>query len=252
MFSLKGRVAVVTGASSGLGKQMSRAFAEAGADLVILARRVEKLEDLAKEIEKLGRKCLPIKCDVTNVEDIKEAGRLTEEKFGKVDVLVNCAGAAENAGVLDMTDEQWNFTIKTDMDSVFYVTREFGNIMKKKKYGRIINIASMYGLVGNMAMGTIAYHTSKGGVVNFTRAAASELAKEGITVNAICPGYFDTELTHDTLITEDFTAYMKATVPIGRYGHEGELNAGAIFLASDEASYVTGLILPIDGGYTCV
>ena len=151
-----------------------------------------------------------------------------------------------------MTDEEWQFTMDTDLSSVFYVTRAFGNLMKKKNYGRIINIASMYGMVGNMAMGTIAYHSSKGGVINFTRAASAELAKYNITCNAICPGYFDTELTHDTLITEEFTNYMKATVPIGRYGHEGELNAGAIFLASDEASYVTGAILPIDGGYTAV
>ena len=110
----------------------------------------------------------------------------------------------------------------------------------------------MYGLVGNTALDTVAYHSSKGGVVNFTRAVAAELAKYNITCNAICPGYFDTELTHDTLITPEFTAYMKATVPLGRYGHEGELNAGALFLASDEASYVTGLIMPIDGGYTAV
>ena len=252
MFNLKGRVAVVTGASSGLGKQMAKAFAGQGADLVIMARRVEKLEELQRELEELGVNVLPVKCDVTNVEEIKEAAQLAEQTFGKVDILVNCAGSAKNAGVLDMTDEEWDFTIKTDMDSVFYVTREFGRIMKKNHYGRIINIASMYGLVGNMAMGTIAYHTSKGGVVNFTRAAASELAKDGITVNAICPGYFDTELTHDTLITSEFTQYMQATVPLGRYGKDGELNAGAIFLASDEASYVTGVILPIDGGYTCV
>ena len=252
MFNLRGRVAVVTGASSGLGKQMSKAFAKQGADLVLLARRLEKLEELKNEIEAMGVRVLPVKCDVTNVEDIAAAARVAEETFGKVDILVNCAGSAKNAGVLDMTDEEWNFTIKTDMDSVFYVTREFGKIMKKNKYGRIINIASMYGMVGNMAMGTIAYHTSKGGVINFTRAAASELAKDGITVNAICPGYFDTELTHETLITPEFTAYMQSTVPLGRYGNEGELNAGAIFLASDEASYVTGVILPIDGGYTCV
>ena len=252
MFDLKGRVAVVTGASSGLGKQMSHAFAEQGADLVLLARRLERLEDLKKELEKKGVKVLPIKCDVTDPKNVDEAAKAAEKEFGKVDILVNCAGSAKNAGVLDMTNEEWDFTIKTDMDSVFYVTRAFGNIMKKKKYGRIINIASMYGLVGNMAMGTIAYHTSKGGVVNFTRAAASELAKDGITVNAICPGYFDTELTHETLITDEFTQYMQATVPLGRYGHEGELNAGALFLASDEASYVTGVILPIDGGYTCV
>ena len=252
MFNLKGRVAVVTGASSGLGKQMSRAFAEQGADLVLLARRVEKLEELKAELEQKGVRVLPVKCDVTKPEEISAAANQAVQFYGKVDILVNCAGSAKNAGVLDMTDEEWDFTISTDMDSVFYVTREFGKIMKQNHYGRIINIASMYGLVGNMAMGTIAYHTSKGGVVNFTRAAASELAKDGITVNAICPGYFDTELTHDTLATEEFTAYMQGTVPLGRYGHEGELNAGAIFLASDEASYVTGVILPIDGGYTCV
>ena len=252
MFNYQGRVVVISGASSGLGKQMSKAFAKQGATVVVMARRIEKLEELAKEISGMGVECLPVKCDVTNVEEVNNAARIVEERFGKVDVLVNCAGSAKNAGVLDMTDEEWDFTIKTDMDSVFYVTRAFGNIMKKNHYGRIINIASMYGLVGNMAMGTIAYHTSKGGVVNFTRAAASELAKEGITVNAICPGYFDTELTHDTLITDEFTAYMKGTVPIGRYGKEGELNSAAIFLGAEESSYVTGVILPIDGGYTCV
>ena len=252
MFNYQGRVVVVSGASSGLGKQMSKAFAKQGATVVVMARRLEKLEELANEIKGMGVECLPVKCDVTNVEEVNNAAHTVEERFGKVDVLVNCAGSAKNAGVLDMTDEEWDFTIKTDMDSVFYVTRAFGNIMKKNHYGRIINIASMYGLVGNMAMGTIAYHTSKGGVVNFTRAAASELAKEGITVNAICPGYFDTELTHDTLITDEFTAYMKGTVPIGRYGKEGELNSAAIFLGAEESSYVTGVILPIDGGYTCV
>ena len=252
MFNYQGRVVVVSGASSGLGKQMSKAFAKQGATVVVMARRLEKLEELANEINSMGVECLPVKCDVTNVEEVNNAAHTVEERFGKVDVLVNCAGSAKNAGVLDMTDEEWDFTIKTDMDSVFYVTRAFGNIMKKNHYGRIINIASMYGLVGNMAMGTIAYHTSKGGVVNFTRAAASELAKEGITVNAICPGYFDTELTHDTLITDEFTAYMKGTVPIGRYGKEGELNSAAIFLGAEESSYVTGVILPVDGGYTCV
>ena len=243
MFNLKGRVAVVTGASSGLGRQMSEAFAKQGADLVILARRIERLEEL---------KVLPIKCDVTLTEDINNAAKLAEETFGHVDILVNCAGASKDAGVLDMTDEEWDFTIATDQTSVFKMTRAFANIMKKNNYGRIINIASMYGLVGNTAMSTVAYHSSKGGVVNFTRAVAAELAKYNITCNAICPGYFETELTRDVLKTEEFTAYMKQTVPMGRYGHEGELNAGAIFLASDEASYVTGVILPIDGGYTCV
>ncbi len=151
-----------------------------------------------------------------------------------------------------MTDEEWDFTIATDLTSVFKVTRAFGNIMKKNNYGRIINIASMYGLVGNTAMGTVAYHASKGGVVNFTRAVAAELAKYNITCNCICQGYFETELTKAVLDTEDFKNYMKQTVPMGRYGKEGELNAAAIFLESDEASYVTGTILTVDGGYTCV
>ena len=124
--------------------------------------------------------------------------------------------------------------------------------MKKNNYGRIINIASMYGLVGNDEIPTIAYHSSKGGVVNFTRAAAAELAKYNITVNAICPGYFYTELTTSVLDSDYFKEFANNHVPMKRYGKEGELNPGLIFLASDEASYVTGVILPIDGGYTCV
>lgn len=252
MFDLTGRVVVVSGASSGLGSQMARGFAKQGADVVITARRLERLEALAEELRKEGVKALPLRCDVTDSDMVNEVAAKVKEEFGKVDVLVNVAGSAKNAGVLDMTDEEWDFTMKTDLDSVFYVTRAFANIMKENNYGRIINIASMYGLVGNTALDTVAYHASKGGVVNFTRAVAAELAKYNITCNAICPGYFATELTVDTLETEEFTEYMKATVPLGRYGKEGELNPAAIFLASDEASYVTGVILPVDGGYTAV
>ncbi|KAF5077608.1 glucose 1-dehydrogenase [Proteiniclasticum sp. QWL-01] len=252
MFNLKNRVVVITGASSGLGAQMARGFAAQGADLALLARRKEKLDTLAKELEELGVRCVTVQCDVTDPKAVNQAAQEVEAAFGRVDVLVNNAGSAKNAGVLNMTDEEWDFTMDADLKSVFLVTRAFANIMKKNNYGRIINIASMYGLVGNTAIDTVAYHASKGGVVNFTRAVAAELAKYSITCNAICPGYFATELTVDTLNTESFQAYMKGTVPMGRYGKEGELNAGAIFLASDEASYVTGVILPIDGGYTAV
>ena len=252
MFNLKGRVAVITGASSGLGRQMAIAFANQGADLAILARRIEKLEDLKKELEKTNVKVLPIKCDVTNTEDINNAAKEVEKEYGKVDILVNCAGSSKDKGVLDMTDEEWSFTIDTDLTSVFKMTRAFTNIMKKNNYGRVINIASMYGLVGNTEIPTIAYHSSKGGVVNFTRAAAAELAKYNITVNCICPGYFYTELTTQVLDTDYFKEFANNHVPMKRYGKYGELNAGAIFLASDEASYVTGVILPIDGGYTSV
>lgn len=253
MFNLKGRVAVVTGASSGLGKQMALAFARQGASLAILARRMERLEEFKPELIKAGAKeVLSIKCDVTSTENINSAAKEIEKKFGKVDILLNCAGSAANNGVCDMTDEEWDFTIATDETSVFKMTRAFAKIMKKKKYGRIINIASMYGLVGNTEIPTIAYHTSKGAVVNFTRAVAAELALDGITCNSICPGYFYTELTTETLDTKQFQDFAKTHVPMQRYGKPGELDAAAVFLASEEASYVTGVILPVDGGYTCI
>ncbi len=252
MFKLKGRVAVISGASSGLGVQMAKGFAEQGADLVILARREERLIELQKELEEKGIKVLPVKCDVTSTEDINHAAKAAEETFGHVDILVNCAGSSKDKGVLEMDDEEWDFTIATDETSVFKMTRAFGNIMKKNNYGRVINIASMYGMVGNAEIPTIAYHASKGAVVNFTRAAAAELAPHGITVNCICPGYFYTELTTAVLDTEMFQQFATSHVPMKRYGKEGELNAAAIFLASDEASYVTGVILPVDGGYTAV
>ena len=252
MFNLKGRVAVITGASSGLGRQMAQAFAKQGADIAIVARRIERLEELKKELEKENIKVLPVKCDVTNTEEINNAANQIEKEFVKVDILVNCAGSSKDKGVLDMTDDEWSFTIDTDLTSVFKMTRAFTNIMKKNNYGRVINIASMYGLVGNTEIPTIAYHSSKGGVVNFTRAAAAELAKYNITVNCICPGYFYTELTTQVLDTDYFKDFANTHVPMKRYGKSGELNAGAIFLASDEASYVTGVILPIDGGYTSV
>ena len=253
MFDLSGNIAVVTGASSGLGKQMARAFAKQGADLAILARRFERLEELKKEIESEYKvKVLPVQCDVTSSDSINAAAKAVEKEYGRVDILLNAAGASKDKGVLEMADDEWDFTIATDLTSVFKMTRAFANIMKKNHYGRIINIASMYGLVGNTEIHTIAYHSSKGGVVNFTRAVAAELATEGITCNAICPGYFETELTKAVLDTDSFQAFAKTHVPMQRYGKEGELNAGAIFLASKEASYVTGAILPIDGGYTAI
>ena len=253
MFNLKGRVAVVTGASSGLGQQMALAFARQGAKLAILARRVERLEEFKPELMKAGAEdVLAIKCDVTSTDEINAAAQMVEEKFGRVDILLNCAGSSKDKGVLEMSDEEWDFTIATDETSVFKMTRAFANIMAKNNYGRIINVASMYGLVGNTEIHTVAYHASKGAVVNFTRAVAAELATKGITCNAICPGYFETELTKPVLDTPSFQEFAKTHVPMQRYGKPGELDAAAVFLASDEASYVTGLIMPVDGGYTAI
>lgn len=253
MFNLKDKIAVVTGASSGLGQQIALAFAKQGANLVILARRLERLEEFKPKLEKAGaKKVLAIKCDVTSTEDINEAAKIVEDEFDRVDILLNCAGSSKDKGVLEMSDEEWDFTIATDETSVFKMTRAFAKIMQKNHFGRIINIASMYGLVGNTEIHTVAYHASKGAVVNFTRAVAAELATEGITCNAICPGYFETELTKAVLDTDRFQEFAKTHVPMQRYGKQGELDAAAVFLASDEASYVTGLIMPVDGGYTAI
>ena len=253
MFDLKGYVAVVSGASSGLGQQMALALARQGASLAILARRIERLEEFKHKLLEAGAKdVLAIKCDVTSTRDINDAASDVEKYFKKVDILVNCAGSSKDKGVLEMNDDEWDFTIATDETSVFKMTRAFANIMKKKNYGRIINIASMYGLVGNTEIHTVAYHASKGAVVNFTRAVAAELATSGITCNAICPGYFETELTKTVLDTERFQEFAKTHVPMQRYGKPGELDAAVVFLASKEASYVTGLIMPVDGGYTAI
>lgn len=260
MFDYTGKVVAITGASSGLGKQMAEGYAQCGANLVLLARRVERLEASAKEWEaKYGVKVLPVACDVTSDESIANAVAAVKATFGHCEVIVNDAGGEKGTGtpLVNFVRSDWDFTLGLDLTSVFSVTKAFVNLMKdamaegKQTYGRVINIASIYGLVGNTAIPTIAYHTTKGGVVNFTRGAAAELAPMGITVNCICPGYFYTELTTDTLNTDYFQEFAKRTVPAQRYGHEGELNAAAVFLGSEEASYVTGQSIAVDGGYTC-
>ena len=261
MFNYKGKVVAITGASSGLGKQMAEGYAKCGANLVLMARRADRLDASAKEwSEKYGVDVLPVACDVTSTESITNAVAAIDAKFGHCEVIVNDAGGERGTGtpLVDYSKEDWQYTLNLDLTSVFEVTKYFAGYMKKnieagkQTYGRVINIASIYGLVGNTAIPTIAYHATKGAVVNFTKGAAAELAKAGITVNAICPGYFYTELTTETLNTEYFQNFANQSVPMGRYGNAGELNPAAIFLGAEESSYVTGQIVAVDGGYTCV
>ncbi|MCD8053698.1 MAG: SDR family oxidoreductase [Lachnospiraceae bacterium] len=252
-FDLTGQTAVVTGASTGLGLQMAKAFASQGANLVLMARRQNLLDENAAAIEKeFGVKCLAYACDITDTEKVKGAVAATMETFGRVDILVNNAGTGAVAPAVDITNDQFNNELKIDLFGTFLCAREFAKEMIKAQYGRIINIASMYGLVGNMAATCAPYHAAKGGVVNLTRALAAEWGKEGITVNSICPGYFWTPLTKDTLETDWFAAYAKGAIPLGRYGKEGELDSCALFLASPASAYVNGQNIAVDGGYTAI
>ncbi len=251
MFDLHGRVAAVTGASSGIGVQMAKALAGQGADLAIMARRKELLEKVAGEIRELGVRCIPIVCDVTSTEAIKSAVQQILKEYGKVDILLNNAGSAHLQPFLEYSDEGWEKTINVDLTAVFKVGREFAKAMVPNNYGRIINTASMYGTVG-ASVSNVGYQAAKGGVVNLTRQMAVELAPYNITVNAICPGFFPTPLTKEVLESPPWKDFLKAMVPLNRNGRDGELNPAIVYLASDEASYTTGTITLVDGGYTCI
>ena len=252
-FNLSEQVAVITGASVGLGLQMAKAFARQGANLVLLARRQNLLEQNAKAIaEEFGVEVLPVVCDITVTEQVKQAVERVMARFGRVDILVNNAGTGAVGPAEEVSDEQFRHEMEIDLFGTFVCSREFGKRMIEARYGRIINIASMYGLVGNMIIGSAPYHAAKGGVVNFTRALAGEWGKYGITVNSICPGYFYTDLTTATLDSDFFQDVAKRNIPLGRYGREGELDTCALFLASPQSTYVTGQNIAIDGGYTCV
>ena len=253
-FDLKGQVAIVTGCSTGLGVQMAKALANQGAAIVPVARRQEMIEKVAKEInEEFGVETFPVKCDITNTEQVEAMVDKVLEKFGRIDILINNAGTGAVAPAEDITDDQFRNEMDIDLFGTFKVSRAVAKkAMIKAKYGRIINIASMYGLVGNKVAGSAPYHAAKGGVVNLTRALAAEWGKYGITVNSICPGYFYTDLTRETLDSDFFQQNARTMIPEERYGNTGELDVAAIFLASPNASYVTGVNLPVDGGYTCM
>ena len=253
-FDLKGQVALITGCSTGLGVQMACALANQGCNIVAIARREDKLKEVASMLkEKYGVDALPLRCDITDTDMVEETVKKALEHFMRIDILINNAGTGAVAPAEEITDEQFGNELNIDLFGSFRVARAVAKLsMIPNKYGRIINIASMYGLVGNSIAPCTPYHAAKGGVVNMTRGLAAEWGKHGITINAICPGYFWTPLTKDTLETEWFANYAKTAIPSQRYGNEGELDTAAIFLASPASSYVNGVALPVDGGYTCV
>ena len=253
-FDLSGQVALVTGCSTGLGVQMAKALASQGAKIAAVARRQNLLDEVAAEISReFGVEAIGVACDITDTENVKKAVAAILERFGRIDILINNAGTGAVAPAEDITDEQFQHEMDVDLFGSFKVAREVAkHAMIPAKYGRIINIASMYGLVGNKIAPSSPYHAAKGGVVNMTRALASEWGEKGITVNAICPGYFYTPLTTETLNSDFFIQYAKRMIPLARYGNEGELDTAALFLASKNSAYVNGAIIPVDGGYTAM
>lgn len=253
-FDLTGQVAVVTGCSTGLGVQMAKALANQGANIVALARRQNLIDAVAKELrETYGVEAIGVACDITDTARVEAAVQEIMDKFGRIDILINNAGTGAVAPAENITDEQFAAEMNIDLFGTFKMAREIAKkAMIPAKYGRIINIASMYGMVGNKIAPASPYHAAKGGVVNLTRALAGEWGEKGITVNSICPGYFETPLTKETLDSEFFQNYARTMIPMARYGKAGELDSAAIFLASPASTYVNGVILPVDGGYTCM
>ena len=254
IFDLKDRVALVTGCSTGLGVQMAKALAGQGCNIVAIARRQNLIDEVASDIAKeFGVKTLAIKLDITDTDAVNAAVDEILEKMGRIDILVNNAGTGAVAPAEDITDEQFYNEFNIDLFGSFRVARAVAKkAMIPAGFGRVINIASMYGLVGNKVAPASPYHAAKGGVVNLTRALAAEWGKYGITVNSICPGYFYSPLTRETLDSDFFQANAKTMIPLERYGDEGELDTAVCFLAAPATTYVTGVNLPVDGGYTCM
>lgn len=247
LFSLQGRVALVTGASSGLGKQFAKALADNGASVALVARRVDRLTALKDEIEGKGGKAVALEADVTDRAAMVRAFDAAEKAFGTVTILVNNAGIAQSSTrAVEVTEKEWRNVLGVDVDALFYNAQEAARrMLAAKKQGSIINIASVLGL--GVSKGVIAYATAKAAVVQITKALGVELAFKGVRVNAIAPGWFVTEI-NDKYLTGETGEALKRQIPMGRFGKEGDLDGALLLLASDAGSYITGATIVADGG----
>jgi NAD(P)-dependent dehydrogenase (short-subunit alcohol dehydrogenase family) len=247
LFDLTGRVAIVTGGSVGLGRQMAEGLAEMGANLVLCARKKERCQQAAEDLQKLGVKTLALTCDVKNPADIRQVVDATMAQFGRIDILINNAGTSWGAPVEEMRLEQWNKVIETNLTGTFLFSQAVGKIMIGQHRGKIINIASVAGLRGaSPEFQAIGYHASKGGVIIFTKDLACKWGIHNIQVNSIAPGWFPTNMSQ-VLIERNKDTFLK-TIPLGRFGKENDLKGAAVFLASAASDFVTGHVLVVDGG----
>ena len=247
LFDLTGRVAIVTGGSIGLGRQMAEGLAEMGANVVLCARKQERCQQAAMELQELGIRAISLACDVKSQASVQEMVEATLSRFGRIDVLINNAGISWGAPTEEMRLEDWNKVIETNLTGTFLCAQAVGKTMIRQGRGKIINIASVAGLGGAPPeLPAIGYHASKGGVISFTKDLACKWARHNIQVNAIAPGWFPTHMSGKVI--ERYKDLFLSHIPLGRFGNEHDLKGAAVFLASDASNFVTGHVLVVDGG----
>ena len=244
MSQLANQIAVVTGAGRGIGRAIALKFANEGADVVVVSRTQENSEKVAAEIRALGRKAWAFAVDVSDSASVAAAAEKILADCGKVDILVNNAGVTRDGLLMRMSDADWDTVLDTNLKGAFLVTKAFFRAFAKQRAGRIINISSVIGLIGNP--GQCNYAASKAGLIGFTQSVARELAGRGVTVNAIAPGFIETDMTSE--LNEELKANILKQVPMGKFGAADDIANAALFLASASASYVTGQVLTVDGG----
>jgi gluconate 5-dehydrogenase len=246
IFDLTGKVAVVTGASRGLGQYLGRALARAGADLVITSRRLPDLKPFQNEIEELGRRVFPLELDVRDLQSIRKAADRASSHFGNIDILVNNAGCNVRKPAFDVTWEDWNLVLETNLRGSFFVAQAFARGMAERRHGRIINIGSVTSVFGYA--GIAPYCASRGGIKQLTMSLADEWGSFGVTVNCLAPGWFRTKQNSVLYENEKWVEYLTDRIPLKRPGQPNDLNGAVVFLASDASAYITGQTLLVDGG----
>ena len=244
MFSLQNKIAIVTGASQGIGKTIAELFSKSGAHVVCIARNEEKIKNLANMISKNGHSASYFPCDISDGDLIQNTIKSVINDYGKIDILINNAGITRDSLVLRMKNHQWDEVLNTNLNGAFYATKSVLRSMMKNKYGRIINITSIVGLQGNSGQSN--YSASKAGLIGFSQSVAKEVASRGITINCIAPGWIETEMTND--LPQNLKSEILKNIPIGKTGTTEDIAYTALFLASKESKYITGQTITVDGG----